>query len=228
MTTRIKIPERYSKILANSKCYVGLMGISIGKIDFMNPQIMMEYSRFMQEKFQFSLLIIGDLPKKYNIMALEGVSEKKAEEKTRAAGNDMLGMLEKITANFPLVKVSRWRNHMGERYARNLKILQESYANNDKFRASSNDLVNDFLSLPLNRVKWKTSEPPTNIAKNYLLDELAGLLSIPFIFELPVCEIYPGRSEVHERVQNREFPFCKDLHIRDDRVFMEAYYEPSN
>ena len=57
---------------------------------------------------------------------------------------------------------------------------------------------------------------------------IALLISAPFSFPLPVCEIYPGRNEVHEQVQERKFNFCKNLHIKDDRVFMEAYYEPSN
>jgi len=189
---------------------------------------MASYCDFMQNNFLYGLFVIADFPKKYNIMAIDGDSEKKAEERARIAGDNMRNALERITRDYPLVKVSMWRNHMDDKYIRNIKVLQEGYAADNGFRFSANELVNKFLSLPSNRVKWKTSEPPTDIAKNYLLDELAGLLSIPCSIQLPVCEIYPGRNEVHERVQNREFPFCRDLQIKDDRVFMEAYYEPSD
>jgi hypothetical protein len=78
--------------------------------------------------------------------------------------------------------------------------------------------------LPANRAKWK-SNPPIEIAKEFCLDELALLVSAPFSFLLPVCETYPGRNKVQEKVQGRKFPFCQDLHIKDDSVFMEARYE---
>ncbi len=226
--TTIRVPERYQNILSNSKNYAGLMGLSVGKQEFTNLDIMREYAQFMQDRFLYGIFLIGDYPKKYNIMALEGVSEKKAEERTRIAGDNMRNALERITRDYPLVKVMRWKKFMDEKYSHNLQVLRASYDNDSQFRSLANEIVGNFLNLPSNRTKWKTTSPPIAVAKEYLLDELAGLLAIPFSIPLPVCEIYPERNELHEQIQARQFPFCKNLLIKDDRVFMEAYYEPSN
>src|SRR3989344_38874 len=120
----IKVPDMYEDILNNSKNYVGLMGLSVGKQEFTNLDIMREYAQFMQNRFLYGIFLIGDYPKKYNIMALEGVSEKKAEERTRIAGDNMRNALEKITRDYPLVKVTRWRNFMTPSYEHNLEILK--------------------------------------------------------------------------------------------------------
>ena len=228
MTTKIIVPERYGEILANSKNYVGLMGLSVGKADFENPQTMTEYARFMQERFAYSLMVVADVPKRHNIMALEGVSEVKAEQRARVAGDDMRNAIEKITRDYPNVKVARWRHFAEEKYSHNLEVLQEAYRSDGEFMDECNCVVWKFLSQSMGNPR---TNPNISVAdrvanaKNYLLEELALLVAIPFAFQLPVCEIYPGRNEIHERIQNREFEFCGDLNIRDDKVFMEAYYK---
>lgn len=227
--TTITVPEKYRNILSNSKNYVGLMGLSVGKPDFEDRETMISYSQFMQDHFLYSVFIVADYPKKYNIMALENVSEKNAEERARIAGDNMRNALEKITRDYPLVKVARWRHFMNQRYEDNLKSLERAYQLDLSFQQSTNEIVREFLSNPANLAKWKESnDPPIFKAKDYVLDEIALLVSAPFLFPLPACEIYPGRNEVHEKVQERQFSFCKNLHIKDDRVFMEAYYEPFN
>ena len=169
----IKVPERYDAVLRNSKNYVGLMGISVGKSDFEDREIMKSYCDFMQEQFLYGVFIIADYPKKYNIMALENVPEKRAEERTRIAGNNMRNALEKITRDFPLIKVSRWKCFMNQRYRDNLEVLERAYASDLTFQESCNDIVLDFLNCNSNVNKWKEQkQPPILIAKNYLLDEL--------------------------------------------------------
>lgn len=226
MTTKICIPSRYEHIEKNSKNYVGLMGLSVGKTDFETRHIMDAYCQFMQQHFLYGVLMVGDYPKKHNIMALDGVSEKKAEERTQVAGDSMRNALEKITRDYPLVKVARYKHFMTSIYEHNLTVLQNTYASDLLFQRSANEIANEFLNIPSNLLKWKgRKEPPVSKTKDYLLDELALLISAPFFFPLPVCEIYPGRNELQEQIQKRQFPFCKDLHIKDDRVFMEAYHE---
>lgn len=227
--TTIRVPERYNDILKNSKSYVGLMGLSVGKADFEDHEAMISYCDFMQKNFAYGVFIIADYPKKHNIMALEEVSERRAEERTRIAGDNMRNALEKITRDYPFVKVARWQHFMDERYRYNLKVLEQGYSSDLTFSQSCDNIVSEFLNTPSNLAKWKEkNQPPISVAKNYLLDELALLVSAPFSFPLPVCEIYPGRNEVHEDVQGRKFSFCHNLHIKDDRVFMEAYYESPN
>ncbi len=225
MTTKITVPERYKGVQAASGNYAGLMGLSVGKQQFMNPAIMEHYARFMQDRFTHSVLLVWDYPKKYNIMALDGLDEDAAEGRALMAGNQLRSNLEKVTRDFPTVKVARWRHFMTPKYQHNLQVMRRAYEEDTEFRESCKELTLDFLSLPENKAKWKDpNNPPIDIAKEYVLDELAGLIAAPFAFRLPLCEIYPGRNEPHERVQNREFEFCKDLHIKDDRVFMEVYH----
>lgn len=227
--TTIRVIDRYQNILSNSKNYMGIMGLSVGKPDFENKENMASYCQFMQKHFLYGVFIIADYPKKYNIMALEGVSEKRAEERASIAGDSMRNSLEKITRDYTFVKVARWQNFMNQKYKDNLRVLESAYQSDLTFQQSSNKIVREFLNSPTNLTKWKESnQPPVSKAKDYLLDELALLISAPFSFPLPVCEIYPGRNEIHEQVQERKFPFCKNLHIKNDRVFMEVYYESDN
>ena len=229
MTTDIRVPEMYVKELAKSQDYVGLIGLSVGKAEFMNPVIMERYAQFMQDHFAYSVMIIADFPKKYNIMALRGVTEDVAEKRTEMAGNELRTNLERVTRDFPTVKVARWRQFMTPDYEHNLRVMRGAYLQESEFRNSCDGLVMDFLNIPENKARWSSqANPPLEVAKEYVLDELALFLSVPLSFRLPICEIYPGRNEVHERVQNRDFAFCRDLRLREDRLFMEAYYEPTN
>lgn len=166
------------------------MGLSIGKPDFQDKQTMSCYCDFMQKHFLYGIFIIADYPKKYNIMALERVSEKRAEERTRIAGDNMRNALEKVTRDYPLVKVARWKHFMNQRYEDNLKVLEKVYQTDLSFQKRCNEFVNEFLHNPANLAKWKESnQPPISKAKDYLLDELALLIAAPFSFSLPVCEI---------------------------------------
>ena len=200
--TTIRVPERYKEILRNSKNYVGLMGLSVGKTDFEDKETMITYCDFIQQHFLYGVFLIGDYPKKYNIMALERVSEKYAEKRARIAGENMRNFLEKVTRDYPFIKVARWQNFMNGLYRDNLKVLEQGYNSNSPFHQECNNLVYEFLNNPSNLTKWEGRYPhPILVAKNYLLDELALLVSAPFSFSLPVCEIYPYRNEVHEDLQ---------------------------
>ena len=228
---RIKVPERYQAILDRSKGHVGFMGLSVGKVNFENPEAMKAYSEFMQNNFLYGVFVIADFPKKYNIMALDGASEKTAEQRTQIAGDNLRNALEKTTRDFPRVKVARWKHFMDSLYGDNLEVLSKAYETEEGFQQACNHLVWEFLSLPANLARRNKSASLADcvaMSKNYVLDELALLVSAPFSFPLPVCEIYPGRNEVHEQVQERMYTFCKDLHIKSDRVFMEAYYESAD
>src|SRR3989344_6827211 len=208
--TTIKVPERYKRIQDNSLNYVGLMGLSVGKQDFENPAVMASYCDFMQNNFLYGLFVIADYPKKYNVMALEGYSEKRAEERRRIAGDNRRNALEKITRGYPLVKVARWKNFMTPSYEHNLEVLRRAYSEDARFQVSTNSFVREFLNSPANLQRLREDDrEQVSIAKEYLLDELALLIAAPFAIHLPVCEIYPGRNELHERVQERHFSFCK-------------------
>lgn len=66
------------------------------------------------------------------------------------------------------------------------------------------------------------------------LEELAMLLALPRWTRLgnneqfPVCEIYPGKSEVQEKLQRGEYESCRNLIVNPRYMFMEAHYEPDH
>lgn len=227
--TNIFVPKQYREILASSSDYIGFMGLSVGKQDFMRKETMHEYGAFMQENFPFSFFVIADYPKKYNLMALEGFSERKAEERTRVAGDDLRNMLEKVTRNYPRVKVTRWGHFMNEDYLHNLGIVKNAYVQNPEFKDEVDSFAQEFLTLPTNIAKLKgDGKNQIAIAKEYVLDELAFLVAFPVNFSIPVCEIYPGRHELHEKLQEKSFSFCNDLRLKENRVFMGVYCGSGN
>ena len=237
----IRVPERYKGLLEahpefkrykDYKYYAGLMALSIGKKDFSDLTAMQEYATFMKDHFVHSVLLIADLPKIHNIMALEGVSWNEAERRAKIAGDDMQRSLEKIVRSFPSVKVSRWADFQDIYYDFHRQAMVQEYAFNADpvFKNGVDALTMEFLELPANKAKWKDpNTPPLDIAKRYVLDELAMLTAIPHSFELPLCEIYPGRNELQEAIQANQIQcLAQRLSVKPDRVFMEVYYEPTN
>ena len=224
----IRIPDRYKEVLEKSKGYAGLMALSIGKKEFSDLAAMHAYSTFMFNHFAYSVLLIADRPKIHNIMALEGVSWKEAERRALIAGDDMQRSLEKLVRNLPSVKVSRWADFQDTWYDYNRQVILQEFSGEFKRRVDA--LTMEFLELPANKAKWQDPHtPPLDIARRYVLDELCMLTAIPESFTLPVCEIYPGRNELQEDLQANKFCGLNGrLMVKPDRVFMEAYYEPTN
>jgi len=214
----------YKSFSAKKKKYAGIMGLSIGKKEFMDKEIMEDYTKFMQDYFIHSVLIVADFPKKYNIMALEGVSEKAAEERSRIGGDNMRNMLEKITRDYPLVKVARWKDFMTKEYRNNLRVIHSGYEYHSGFQEGVRNLVEEFLHSSQNLARPRVLNPSRDMLKDYVLDELAFLLAAPLSFSLPICEIYPGKNRLQEDLQSGAFPFCKDLKISESRIFMDANY----
>ncbi len=224
----IRVPERYQDILKRSKEYAGLMALSIGKKDFSNLTAMREYALFMQEHFAHSVFLIADLPKIHNIMALDCVSWNEAERRAKLAGDDMQRNLDKIVRQIPSVKVSRWADFQDIWYGHTRQVILQEFAGDFKRRVDA--LTMEFLELPANKAKWQNrNTPPLEVARRYVLDELCMLTAIPESFTLPVCEIYPGRNEVQEDLQAKKFwGLDGRLMVNSNRVFMEAYYEPTH
>lgn len=222
------IPEKYNQFINGSKNYTGLMGISAGKPAFSNRKIMKRYIDFMQEQFLESYFLIADSPKRHNIMGMEGVSEEEAMRRADITGYDTLRFMERLVIGSTGIKIKRWRDFSNHQfYTSNLDILNRSYSENNSFKEECNQLVLAFLSNQNNNPNFNASisrEEKVSKCSKYLLEELAMLLALPAILERPLCEIYPGTNKVQEKLQQRQFPFANNLHMRDDRRFVEVYY----
>jgi tRNA-dependent cyclodipeptide synthase len=188
---------------------------------------MRAYAEFMQEQFIHGIFIVADFPKKYNIMAFEGVSEKEAERRATIAGDGLRNGLEKITRDYPFVKVARWKHFMTSDYEHNLQILHQEFEKCVLFHDEVNTIANAFAEN--NKHRWSSSEKPSiAILKEYVLDEVAFLLAVPCSFSTPVCEVYPCEFPLQSKVKARAFPFSNQLQFREDSRFMGAHYEHSH
>jgi tRNA-dependent cyclodipeptide synthase len=225
----IRIPEEYNTTEKQTRGYIGLMGLSLGKFLFNNKEVMAAYASFMADQFSESYLLIADLPKRHNIMALDQVDEEEAYRRIKIASSDMKRFLEKVVMPYSNIKINTWTDCTNEAYENNLLILQKAYMQDKRFRATCDEGVKEFLNLPQNKMKIQDSartldDVLTQVARNRL-EESAMLLAFPARFDGQVCEIYPGTNKLQEQLQRGEFKFCRDLTIIPTRMFMAAYYE---
>jgi len=226
----IHIPQEYTTTEKQTRECIGLMGLSLGKPLFNNKNAMTAYASFMNDNFSSSYLLIADIPKRHNIMALDQINEEEAYRRVKIASSNMKKFLEKVASPYPSIKICNWTDFTGKDYETNLSILQKAYAQDKRFGMACDESVKAFLELPQNKMKIhnsaRTFEDILTRVARYRLEELAMLLAIPKRFDGLFCEIYPGKDELQEQLQRGEFKFCKDLVISQTRIFMEVYYEP--
>jgi tRNA-dependent cyclodipeptide synthase len=225
----MKILERYGKIREISEGVIGFMGLSLGKPLFSDKEVMQRYASFMSDHFSYSYFCIADTPKIHNIVAIDGVTEEEAMLRVSRAGESARKFLEKITAHYDNMSIVSWDEMSDHNYYSNLKILGQAYENHGNFRRDCDEYVLGFLNLPSNIKKIKARpvglEMVLEQAHHYLMEELAMLLSFPARFEEAVCEIYPGRNEPQEKLQQGMYEFCSKLVFNKNRLFMEVYDE---
>ena len=223
----MKIPNRYLGVEEQSKGVVGLLGLSLGKSIFYDRKAMEQYAKYLDSQFSESYLLIADLPKRHNIMALEGISEERAIERVIVASKDFRKFLDSIVSSYPRIHILNWEDATDDNYNSNLGNLRRLYKENTLFREDCNERVNEFLSISANKrrlaVFGKTPGEVVHLASNYLLEELAMLLSLPIRLGEKVCEIYPGINEIQEKLQMGEY--CLDLLKNPERMFMEVFHE---
>jgi tRNA-dependent cyclodipeptide synthase len=223
----MKIPEKYHGLLESKD--VAFMGLSLGKPQFNNKKIMEEYINFLTNNFNKSFLIIGDLPKRHNILALENVREEEALQRISKTSKNMRRFLEKLSSKYSNIQIIDWTDSSDLDYCHNLSILKREYNNNLEFQEECNNIVRKFISIPSNKDKLEVIgsniKQGVKISSNYLLEELSMLLSLPLKLGVNVCEIYPGKNEVQEKLQNDEYNFCSELKKNPKRTFMEVYHE---
>lgn len=234
----IEIPKRYAEVYEYVKTHEvhGFMGLSLGSQQFLDKQAMREYSQFMSETFHESTFILGDYLKIHNIMALEGVSKNHAFEKVIRQRDAMSGLLKKILPDN--VHVRNYSDMMTIGVEISQAATETGYSYDDQFRRDCDMVVRGFLR-PLVRnlnQHYREKECAQSGCTKYFLDELGFLNRVPEqLSEGDVCEIYPGRNEVKEKIHQDKYLFCKERQYgfgkqmthNPSRKFMEVYYNPS-
>ena len=157
-----------------------------------------------------------------------------------------------ILGSFPNIEVLQFSSIRYEldAYRGNLSNLNNQYffqkqgsvMVDQSFYKDCEKAIRGFLTIPTNLAKIKAN--PYNSLEQAIyhafpgyLEELAMLLTLPRWRRLgnneqyPVCEIYPGKSEVQDKLQRGAYnlyELCKYLIINPKYMYMEAYYEPPN
>ncbi len=223
----MKIPKKYHGLLESKD--IAFIGLSLGKQEFINKKVMEGYIDFLTKDFNKSFLLIADLPKRHNILALENVKEEEALQRVTIASKDMRRFLEKLSSKYSNIQIIDWTDSSDSNYHHNLNILKREYNNNLDFQEECDSMLRNFISIPSNKDKLEVIgsniKQGVKISSNYLLEELSMLLSLPLKLGVNVCEIYPGKNEVQEKLQNDEYDFCSELKKNPKRTFMEVYHE---
>ena len=249
---RIRIPKEYDSIKESSKGIAGFMGLSIGKKEFYNKRIVESYAAFMSEHFSRAFFFISDFPKVHNIHAIENIFGDKAFRRVNISSIELAHFVNSIISSFPNIEVLQFSGMRYEldAYRGNLSNLNNQYfiqkqkvvLVDQSFYKDCEKAIREFLTIPTNLAKIKAN--PYNSLEQAIyhafpgyLEELAMLLTLPRWRRLgnneqyPVCEIYPGKSEVQDKLQRGAYnlyELCKYLIINPKYMYMEAYYEPPN
>ena len=248
---RIVVPKEYDAIKESSKGIAGFMGLSMGKKEFHNRKVIESYASFMNEHFSKAFFFISDFPKVHNIHAIEDIFGDKAFRRANIQSIELAHFVTSVINQFPNIEVYPFSNIRYEldAYRNNLSSLHGEYflqkkgsiMMNRSFYEDCQKVVKEFLTLPTNLAKIQANQRNSLEQAMYYavpgyLEELAMLLALPRWNRLgnneqfPVCEIYPGKSEVQMKLQGGWYPLSDFHHllINPKYTFMEAYYEPSH
>ena len=235
MDNKILIPKsRYTK---------ALLPISDSTTYFKNEQFVRDYLTEVANKFEEVNLVIAGTLKRHNEMTLENITEEEAINKLNISTiqykNFIRDRIKEIDPNKDSDKDSNkfsdkfniysWQEMIDfsgrESFENNLKILSEEFAKGERFTEDISRMTENFLLLGNNPSKLKANGVSLEdaIKKNsqYLIEESAGLLSIPCAFD-KITEIYPGTFGIQEDLQKGKYGFESKLNISNKRNFREA------
>lgn len=195
-------------------------GLSTGKRLFYDKSYMDRIVLYMRKNAPVSYFIVADKPKRHNLMAIEGYSQQDALRKALGQGDD----LERFIAKYHTVPILRWSHIEQLRvYQHNLQVLQSAWCSNSTFRQDCQKLVLEFLQLPANLQKIHNSgihlSKAVEIASQYVVEELALLTGFPVTVGGKVLEIYPGRHDIQESINEKRYGFEHQLYLNAHRWF---------
>lgn len=197
----VKILPKISQqaLFAYKRCYIG--------ISLENPVFEGNTLRALLfwslQRFDETLVIIGDYLCRYNEKMLSGCDSKKASQKAQSLGDSFLLQTKELFGTLPHKKIhlTRWKEHLqSKEYKESEIILKKLFESDSDFRASVERDAFDFIQ----RQKKKNQKPLVDIEEaielccQYLLEEI-GVFSALSQQGWHV-ELYPG-SELHVLVE---------------------------
>ncbi len=223
----MKVLNEHKGLENRTSEYIGFLGVSLGKPLFNKRTVIHQYCKYLEDNFSAGIILLADTPKVHNYMAIEGLSYEVAKERVDKISKDAQIFLNRVAAGFPSISIFTYNDLVSEEYHHNLSILGREYDSNTEFQSDCKKFVKEFLYLPQNYSKIKSRdesiETCIDTAVKYLLDELAFLTAVPFNFNKPFCEIYPGVHEIQEKLQSQGYDSFEDLKLHPERVFMEVH-----
>jgi len=183
-----------------------VLGISVGSRAF-SKSLIEDYVRFCLDHYRKTLIVIVDAIKKYNFMALRGISECEAQRMALFEGNEMrtavvkvLRKLKQQGAEVDRLTVMRWNEAVSliPDYQKTVEMLSSSLEEDSDFRADAFSMVQAYLQ---SRVSGMLSEQHLRMAVQFLMQEIAFFLLIGTATEDGYCiDVYPGQFPVMEKI----------------------------
>ncbi|MAG45604.1 MAG: hypothetical protein CMH63_02410 [Nanoarchaeota archaeon] len=196
---------------------VGILPVSMGKPYFGDRENMEFYVRYLDDNFSEGHVLVVDSPKRYNLMALEGITEEEALGRIEEHYGNYEKMVSGMLTNTG-VSLRRFNDFWDEKCEENLQVFGKAYGTDSEFRADANGLIGEFLEGTRHRTERGVG--PEEV-KDYFLEEMSLLSAISTRF--PLVEVYPGISALETRLYNLGYDFAKNLHLDRNRKFWEVF-----
>ena len=211
------------------------LAISLGNPYYTKERIShyLSWAEVQSPKFGF---LIGDQLFQYTLGVFQNLNMSQAHIRACSIGDNMAVMLHKIILAHrglrPLdIRVIRWKDLASTpEYNKFYRTAIAAYSDNSKFRQAVRDQI--VLNLG-NRIASHNASPhsrnqnaATEFLDRYILEEIAGLITISECFGYPQ-ELYPGKDlAIMENIYDNKFPeFSEVLPGKRKRQFLSLRIE---
>ena len=178
-------------LFSYTRCYIG--------ISLENPLFKGESLRALllwsTQKFEETMVIVGDYLCRYNEKMLSGCDEKQASQKAQSFGDSFILQTKELFGKLPDKKIhlTRWKEHLqSKEYEESKTILKKLFKSDMDFRASVERDAFDFIKRQKrkNQKLLVDTEKAIELCCQYLLEEISVFSSVSQ--RGWQVELYPG------------------------------------
>jgi len=183
------------QLFENKKCYIG---ISLDNQVFYRNSLDILLG-WATEKFDSTLIIIGDYLRRYNEYIFNGLEGADAQEKSLKAGDVFLEQASETLKRYADkgLEITRWKPCIeNEIFVSDKKIIDNLYSSDQAFKAAVQKDAFSFIKRQQDNTLHAgvSTEKAIEISSQYLLEEIAVFSSLSE--QGYKIEIYPG-PELH-------------------------------
>ncbi|MHC4186606.1 MAG: tRNA-dependent cyclodipeptide synthase [Planctomycetota bacterium] len=189
----VKITPKISEqeLFSYKKCY---MGISLANPVFQGKPLEALLS-WMIDRFEMSLVVVGDYLWRFNEQIFSGLDSAQAEESANALGDSFIEKTNELFDNLPSEKVNltRWESHLSTaEFLRSKNELEHLFESDPDFHSS---VERDAFSFVRRQAKQSKkfaveTERAIELSSQYLLEEIAVFSALAE--QGWHVELYPG------------------------------------